>query len=92
MRTGFSRGPRVTPEHVHLFGRDRVGSFSAKKIFMSRSEVRVGSKCEVLIPSRCLRLCPRQQTCGDYTAMTVSCHERKWRDCSQSTLYEGKPH
>ena len=36
-----------------------------------------GSKGEILIPGKCFPLCPRQQTCGDYAAMTGSCHQRK---------------
>src|ERR1700684_2006620 len=35
------------------------------------------SKCEILVPSRCFPFCPRQQTCGDCTAITVSCQTRK---------------
>src|ERR1700684_984527 len=47
-----------------------------------RHRVRSRSKCEILIPSRCFPLCPRQTTCADCTHMTVPCQQRKQVECS----------
>jgi hypothetical protein len=65
---GFSRCRReLTDDAVGVINPDELPGWT---------DVRVGSKCEMLIPIGCLPLCPRQQTCGDCAALTVSCQER----------------
>src|SRR6202035_5556592 len=39
-----------------------------------RRDVGDGSKCEILIPSRCFPLLPRKRTQVGHRAMTVKCH------------------